>query len=94
MARSCSRLTPARRPGPIRDCADLGNAGCDHSLALFFGGALLAWGYNAFGQLGDGTTATSGNPVQVDLPNGWAASVLGTGPAAWHALAIAHTARP
>lgn len=122
-------------------------AGCDHSLALFSGGALLAWGYNAFGQLGNGTTTTSDNPVsvmlptgakvravgatcrdsyaltaqghvlawgdngsaqlgddgsasgssipvQVDLPNGWAASVLGTGPAAWHALAIVHKARP
>jgi alpha-tubulin suppressor-like RCC1 family protein len=36
--------------------------------ALLAGGDYYNWGYNAAGQLGDGTTANSGVPVRVALP--------------------------
>lgn len=40
-------------------------AGDHHSLALKSDGTVWAWGYNAFGQLGNGFTTTSITPVQV-----------------------------
>ena len=39
--------------------------GRDHSLALKNDGTVWAWGYNYFGQLGNGTLADSTLPVQV-----------------------------
>ncbi len=42
--------------------------GCEeHNLAVKYDGTLWAWGWNAFGQLGDGTTNDSHTPVQVGL---------------------------
>lgn len=37
-----------------------------HTLAVNADGTVSAWGYNGFGQLGDGTLATSATPVQVN----------------------------
>jgi alpha-tubulin suppressor-like RCC1 family protein len=65
-------------------------AGCDDSYALTAKGHVLAWGYNAVGQLGDGSTTSSAVPVRVELPSGWRASAIGTGPRAAHVLAIMH----
>ncbi len=42
--------------------------GSQHSLALTSAARLLAWGYNAFGQLGTGVTHGSNVPVRVRLP--------------------------
>jgi alpha-tubulin suppressor-like RCC1 family protein len=39
-------------------------AGCDHSVALTTTGALLAWGSNALGQLGDGSFRRRNTPAQ------------------------------
>jgi len=40
-------------------------AGSNHSLALASNGRIYAWGYNAYGQLGDNTTTNRSTPVQV-----------------------------
>lgn len=41
-------------------------AGDDHSLAIYYDGTVWAWGYNAFGQLGNGSSPNNINlPVQV-----------------------------
>jgi alpha-tubulin suppressor-like RCC1 family protein len=39
------------------------SAGEDHSCALLEGGSVSCWGYNAFGQLGDGTKNASPTPL-------------------------------
>jgi len=43
-------------------------AGGRHSLALCADGTVWAWGWNRFGQLGDGTTTHRHTPVPVQLP--------------------------
>ena len=42
------------------------SAGSDHSLALDSEGQIYAWGYNYYGQLGNGDTTSSNTPVKVD----------------------------
>jgi alpha-tubulin suppressor-like RCC1 family protein len=64
------------------------STGCATSYALTRNGHMLAWGLGAIGELGDGSTTSSDTPVRVDLPIGWRASALGSGPMAAHALAI------
>ncbi len=60
-------------------------AGETHSLALRSDGTVWAWGYNGYGQLGDGTTDTRTTPDKVtDL--GGAASAIGSGSS--HSLAV------
>lgn len=41
--------------------------GWDHMLALLADGSVWAWGRNGEGQLGDGTTETRSDPVQVEI---------------------------
>jgi hypothetical protein len=43
-----------------------------HVLATKTDGTLWAWGYNANGQLGDGTTANKSSPVQIGAGTNWA----------------------
>jgi alpha-tubulin suppressor-like RCC1 family protein len=45
-------------------------AGADHSLALLNSGTVAAWGLNAYGQLGDGTTTQPDAPVLVTAIGG------------------------
>jgi alpha-tubulin suppressor-like RCC1 family protein len=66
------------------------SAGCEHSLALTSTGSVLAWGYNAFGQLGNGTTGgTSDVPVKVKLPKGTKVTAISGG--CDHSLALTST---
>ncbi|MGW0806554.1 RCC1 domain-containing protein [Nonomuraea sp. NPDC002799] len=65
--------------------------GDDHTLALTSTGELLAWGYNDFGQVGDGTTTDRDAPVEVDLPNGTTIEAIGAG--AGHSLAVTSDGR-
>nr|WP_026185310.1 Ig-like domain repeat protein [Salinispora pacifica] len=63
------------------------SAGAFHSLAVTSTGTMLGWGYNAFGQVGDGTTATRRRtPVAVDLPAGTTITAAAAGNR--HSLAV------
>lgn len=61
-------------PGPVRLPADRRftavAAGQWHSLAIDSDGGVWSWGFNRFGQLGDGTRTPRGVPVRVPLPAG------------------------
>jgi alpha-tubulin suppressor-like RCC1 family protein len=60
------------------------SAGSDHSLALKADGTVWAWGYNYYGQLGDGTTVSKSTPVQVSGLTGVTAIAAGGS----HSLAV------
>jgi alpha-tubulin suppressor-like RCC1 family protein len=66
------------------------SAGCTDSYALTVKGSVLAWGYDEYGELGDGSDTQSSTPVRVELPAGWRASAVIAGPGADHALAMVH----
>lgn len=51
-------------------------AGDAMSFAIGSNDSLYSWGYNNFGQLGDGTTTQRTSPVTVQLPNGVLAKVV------------------
>ena len=55
------------------------SAGMNHSLAIGSDGNIYAWGYNGFGQLGNGTTTTSSIPVLASLPAGVSATAISAG---------------
>src|SRR5450756_1827138 len=63
--------------------------GTHHSLALTSTGQVLAWGSNAYGQLGNGTTTQSSTPVAVSLPSGTTVTAIAAGSA--HSLALTST---
>ena len=61
-----------------------------HSAAIGSDGNLYTWGYNKYGQLGNGTTTNQNRPAQIDKPQGtpegftWKQVILG----GWHSAAI------
>lgn len=62
-------------------------AGGEHSLAVTLDGTALAWGYNYFGQLGDGTETQRSSPVPVlDSSMTMPVVTVAAGPA--HSMAI------
>jgi alpha-tubulin suppressor-like RCC1 family protein len=61
------------------------SSGARHTCALLAGGTVRCWGYNAYGQTGDGTTVNSLVPVDVQgLPAGSTAVTAG----GFHSCAI------
>jgi alpha-tubulin suppressor-like RCC1 family protein len=64
------------------------SAGESHSCARTSAGALRCWGDNEFGQLGNGTTASSTVPVGV---TGLGFGVLAVSAGAWHSCAMTST---
>ena len=61
-------------------------AGKVHSLAIGSDGKVYSWGYNGFGQLGDGTTFDSSTPLAITLASGVTATAIAAG--SYHSLAI------
>jgi alpha-tubulin suppressor-like RCC1 family protein len=58
------RHTPVDVPG-LGGAVSAVAAGGRHTCALMAAGGIRCWGYNEYGQLGDGTTADSASPVAV-----------------------------
>jgi alpha-tubulin suppressor-like RCC1 family protein len=58
------KSSPASVVGGITNWSQL-SAGTNHSLGVTSSGILYAWGYNAQGQLGDGTVINRSSPVTV-----------------------------
>jgi alpha-tubulin suppressor-like RCC1 family protein len=63
--------------------------GASHSLALTSNGQVLTWGYNFYGQLGNGTTTNSSTPVAVSLPSGTTVTAIASG--YYHSMAVTST---
>lgn len=88
LALSLPVVTP---PGPAGAQAAGGgdpgilDAGVYHSVALTSDGTPWAWGYNTYGQLGDGTTANRTTPVPVTGLSG----VTNLSAGGYHSLAVA-----
>src|SRR6185312_9548556 len=53
--------------------------GGQFTVVLTSAGRVLAWGSNAFGQLGDGTTASRHAPVRVRIPAGVTVTAISAG---------------
>jgi alpha-tubulin suppressor-like RCC1 family protein len=58
-------LTPVSVAGLARGSAAIAAGGEAHGCALTTGGSVECWGYNGYGQLGDGTTTDRHAPVAV-----------------------------
>ncbi len=71
-------------PGSVHVAAVAG--GLFYSLAQTTGGGVLSWGYNQFGELGNGTETNSDVPVRVKLPAGTKVTQLYAG--GYHGLAL------
>jgi alpha-tubulin suppressor-like RCC1 family protein len=59
-------------------------AGAYQTLALKTDGTLWAWGFNTYGQLGDGTAVNKSSPVQIGTTTNWQSVAAGYG----HTVAI------
>jgi alpha-tubulin suppressor-like RCC1 family protein len=81
-----SRLEPVRATalGGVKVTALRG--GGSSTLALTSTGKVLAWGRNGDGELGDGTTTGSPDPVQVKIPKGVTVTAIAAGYASGMAL--------
>ncbi|MQY10661.1 hypothetical protein SRB5_07730 [Streptomyces sp. RB5] len=76
-------------PPGVTVTAIAAGTGGQHSLALTSDGRVLSWGWNAYGQLGDGTTTDRPDPEYVHLPDGVTITAIGAGEG--HSLAVTST---
>ncbi|MHB1692146.1 MAG: RCC1 domain-containing protein, partial [Thiomonas sp.] len=76
-ARSDDSLTPAQVqfPAALGSASIVsmatGTAGNKYAYALDSAGHLWAWGYNGYGQLGNGSTARQSTPIRIQFPAPW-----------------------
>jgi alpha-tubulin suppressor-like RCC1 family protein/uncharacterized protein YjbI with pentapeptide repeats len=63
--------------------------GLHHTCALTTTGTAYCWGYNSYGQLGNGTTTDSNVPVAVTMPSGVSFATISTGE--YHTCAVTTT---
>ena len=70
------RITP-RQIGTESDWVSV-DAGEYHTIGLKSAGTLWAWGYNEFGQLGDGTYNTRTTPRQIGIESDWFSVTAGS----------------
>lgn len=59
-----------------RDWLQVASGGI-HNVALRGDGTLWSWGFNGFGQLGDGSTTGKNSPIQVGTDNKWVSAAGG-----------------
>ncbi len=64
------RITPVQVNSKILNSVIAVAAGSSHTIALKSDGTVWTWGYNSYGQLGDGTVADKYTPVQVSSLSG------------------------
>ena len=67
-------VVPSHTPGQVgtdTDWAEV-SAGSSHTTAIKDDGTLWAWGYNHYGQLGDGTNINRNVPTQIGTDTDWA----------------------
>jgi LPXTG-motif cell wall-anchored protein len=91
--------TTTNRSAPVEALLPAGttvtqlDSGDDHTVALTSTGEVLAWGYNRYGQVGDGSTTNRSTPVPVtfDLAPGAVVTAIGVG--SYHSLAVASSPR-
>ena len=79
-------LTPTQVPLPAGVNAVAGTTGNGHSVAIGSDNHLYTWGFNADGELGNGTTTNTTSPGAVNLPGGVTATAVSAGQ--FHNLAI------
>jgi len=71
--------TPLLVSGPATTSWASVSAGGSHSLAITTTGALYAWGYNGFGQIGNGTATQVSAPVLVSTATGVSFTAISAG---------------
>jgi alpha-tubulin suppressor-like RCC1 family protein len=77
------QLTPVQ-VGTDTDWAQA-STGDGYTVAVTTDGTLWAWGWNDYGELGDGTTTDRWSPVQVGTDTHWDSVSAGY----WHTVALA-----
>ncbi len=87
--------TRRNEPVPVITNGALGNkaitaivAGYSHAVALTSDGRLFAWGWNLYGQLGDGSTTQRNEPVEVNMDAMAGRSVIAIAGGGLHTLAL------
>jgi len=70
-----SSTIPIIADSPVDSSALSISVGQRHSCAIMDDATLYCWGYNEFGQLGDGVTDNQNSPVNIDLMHGSAAQI-------------------
>ena len=79
-----STPVPVSLPSGITATTITGGGGAGYAVGS--NGTLYAWGYNAYGELGDNTTSNSDTPVEVELPSGVSPRAITAGGGFAHAI--------